>query len=52
MIYDEDEGDGTETCDHIDYDLDTITGRARCDDCGKRWDATEIEIRHYIARHT
>lgn len=32
-------------CDHIDYDLDVLTGRASCNDCDHSWYMTTEQIR-------
>ncbi len=31
-------------CDHEDYDIDIIDGRARCRKCGDSWYATDEEV--------
>ena len=36
-----------ENCDHSDYDLDILTGRAVCNMCEHRWWATQREIERY-----
>lgn len=35
-------------CDHEDYDIDILDGRARCDRCGESWYATNDEILRVI----
>ena len=37
-----------EPCDHEDYDVDTLEGRARCHRCGESWWADEDEILRVI----
>lgn len=34
-------------CDHDDYDIDILTGRASCNMCDYRWWASEREINRY-----
>ena len=34
-------------CDHDDYDIDILTGRASCNMCDYRWWATEAQIKRY-----
>ena len=33
-----------EPCDHEDYDIDILDGRARCDRCGESWYASNEEV--------
>lgn len=35
-------------CDHEDFDIDILDGRARCNRCSESWHATEDEIRAQI----
>lgn len=35
-------------CDHEDYEIDVLDGRARCDRCGESWYATDDEILRQI----
>lgn len=37
-------------CDHDDYDLDILTGRATCNMCGERWWASDIEQMNYFLK--
>lgn len=36
--------DYDEPCDHEDYEIDIIAGRAECHRCGESWYASEDEI--------
>lgn len=42
--------DGKRPCDHDDYDLDILTGRATCNMCGDRWWASDVEQMNYFMR--
>jgi hypothetical protein len=33
-----------EPCDHENYDIDILDGRATCDRCGERWYASNEEV--------
>ena len=33
-------------CDHMDYELDILTGRAECPTCGHRWFMSDAELKH------
>ena len=34
-----------EECVHEDYEIDILTGRATCDDCGHHWFATDAQMK-------
>lgn len=36
--------DGIEDCDHEDFDVDILTGRAECDRCTHSWTMTAAEF--------
>lgn len=35
-------------CDHEDYEIDTLEGRAHCDRCGESWYASEDDVLRVI----
>lgn len=35
----------TRHCDHEDADIDILTGRATCNMCERRWNATDAEMK-------
>lgn len=37
----------TNDCDHEDYDLDILTGRASCNHCDHRWYMSEQEFKRH-----
>lgn len=39
----DDDGPPDDECDHMDYDVDILTGRATCELCGHRWYQTEAQ---------
>lgn len=36
--------DRRKSCNHNDYDINLRSGRAKCNVCGRPWDATDDEI--------
>lgn len=40
------DADIDEDCDHLDYELDILIGRAICDRCGHMWYMSEAELKH------
>lgn len=47
LYEDGEEGDLADLCDHDEYELDIITGRACCGMCGHRWHATAEEMKRH-----
>lgn len=41
----DDDGLPEDECDHMDYDVDILTGRATCERCGHRWYQTDEQRR-------
>lgn len=37
-------------CDHLDYELDILTGRATCEMCDHRWYLSDAEWESYQKR--
>lgn len=54
-IYDNDPGyyddEPDDPCDHEEYEIDILTGRAECWTCAHSWHATRQEIEAEIERH-
>lgn len=47
---DDEYDDDPDPCDHEEYEIDILDGRARCDRCGERWHATQEQIEAEIER--
>lgn len=44
----DDDYDDDPECDHDDYDVDILEGRARCNRCSESWHVTEEEVQRQI----
>lgn len=48
--YGRDDLEYNDYCDHVEFDVDILDGRARCDRCGETWCATQAQIDAEIER--
>lgn len=45
-----DEDPDSDECDHADYEIDVLSGRAECCDCPHSWHATDEQISAEVER--
>ena len=45
---DDDYDDDREPCEHEDYDVDCLEGRAYCSRCGEAWWLTSEQLKHEL----